>query len=314
MKRLLAIVLAAVLLVALVACGVDGGGQLQKPSDVSSGGENTKPTKSEEGQQTEPQQTEPQQTEPQTQEATVEEAVVLDEKGVKITVKRLEDKGLFGPELKLLLENESGVDLTVQVRDCSINGYMIEPMMSVDVADGKKANDGITFMRSDLEACGIDTIADMEFSFHIFTTEDWETFMDTEKIQVQTSVAETYEYTFDDSGDLVYEKNGIKIVVKGLDTGDSLLGPGIVVYMENESGQDITVQTRDVSVNGFMVDALLSSEVVDGKRAVDSITFLSSELEENEITEITEVELSFHIFDQESWDSIDDTDVVAITF
>lgn len=309
MKRLLAIVLAAVLLVALVACGVDGGGQLQKPSDVSSGGENTKPTKSEEGQQTEPQQ-----TEPQTQEATVEEAVVLDEKGVKITVKRLEDKGLFGPELKLLLENESGVDLTVQVRDCSINGYMIEPMMSVDVADGKKANDGITFMRSDLEACGIDTIADMEFSFHIFTTEDWETFMDTEKIQVQTSVAETYEYTFDDSGDLVYEKNGIKIVVKGLDTGDSLLGPGIVVYMENESGQDITVQTRDVSVNGFMVDALLSSEVVDGKRAVDSITFLSSELEENEITEITEVELSFHIFDQESWDSIDDTDVVAITF
>lgn len=309
MKRLLAIVLAAVLLVALVACGVDGGGQLQKPSDVSSGGENTKPTKSEEGQQTEPQQ-----TEPQTQEATVEEAVVLDEKGVKITVKRLEDKGLFGPELKLLLENESGVDLTVQVRDCSINGYMIEPMMSADVVDGKKANDGITFMRSDLEACGIDTIADMEFSFHIFTTEDWETFMDTEKIQVQTSVAETYEYTFDDSGDLVYEKNGIKIVVKGLDTGDSLLGPGIVVYMENESGQDITVQTRDVSVNGFMVNALLSSEVVDGKRAVDSITFLSSELEDNEITEITEVELSFHIFDQESWDSIDDTDVVAITF
>ena len=320
MKKLLAFIMAVVMLVALVACGVDGGGQLQKPSDVSSGDETTKATVGGEDPQTQPQETETQETEPQQtqpqqdQEATVAETVLLDEKGIKITAKGLKDDIIFGPELKLLIENDSGEDLTFQVRDCSINGYMVDPMMSVDVVDGKKANDGMTFLESELEACGITSIADIEFRFHIFTTEDWEDFMDTEVIQIKTSIAETYEYTYDDSGDVAYEKDGVKVVVKGLDTKDSILGPGIVVYIENQSGQDITVQTRDVSVNGFMVDAMFSSDVIDGKHAVDSITFLSSELEENEIKTISDVELSFHIFDSESWDTIDDTEVVKITF
>ena len=244
---------------------------------------------------------------------TITETVLVDEPGVKITAKSLKDDSLFGPEIKLLIENNSGKDLTFQARNSSVNGYMISTMMSVDVADGKKANDAMTFSNSELEACGIDTIADMEFSFHIFTTEDWDTYLDTSVIQLKTSAAETYEYTYDDSGDIAYEKNEVKIVVKGLQD-DSILGPGIVVYIENTGNKNITVQARTVSINGFMVDPLFSSDVLAGKRCVDSITFLSSDLEENEITEIETVELSFHIFNSENWNTIADTDTVTITF
>ena len=126
---------------------------------------------------------------------------------MKITAKSLDEDSLFGPELKLLLENNSGKDLTFQCRNASVNGYMIEPMMSVDVVDGKKANDSLIFMKSDLDACGIDMIADMEFSFHIFDTNEWEDYLDTDVIPLKTSAADTYEYTFDDSGDLAYEGN-----------------------------------------------------------------------------------------------------------
>ena len=178
----------------------------------------------------------------------------------------------------------------------------------------KKANDAITFLSSDLENCGIDVIADMDFSFHIFTTDGWEKYLDTPQVQIQTSAASTYQYTFDDSGDLAYDENGVKVVIKGLAKDDSLFGPGIVVYIENSSEKPITVQTRDVSVNGFMVDAMFSSDVMPGKHAVDTITFLSTELEENAITEIQNVELLFHIFNLDSGDLIADTDTVKMAF
>lgn len=302
MKRTLTTVLALIFAMSLAACGNPSDGEIKAPSHVT-GGSNTEEeqqgTQAEEAKET---------------EVTIDETVLVDEAGIKITAKSLETDGLFGPEIKLLIENNSGKDLTFQCRNASVNGYMAENMMSVDVVDGKKANDSLTFLKSDLEACGIETIADMEFAFHIFDTSDWETYLDTDTIQIKTSIADTYEYTYDDSGNVAYEGNGIKIVVKGLSEDASIFGPSIVVYIENTGDTDVTVQTRDVSVNGFMVNAMFSCDIAAGKRAVDTIAFMESEFEKNEITAIEDVELSFHIFDMVDWETIADTEVVTITF
>lgn len=287
MKKVLSLAIVAVLILAMTGCGATN--SANPPANVS--GNDT----------------------PAPAEVTITETLLVDESGIKITAKSLSNDGLFGPELKLLIENESGKNLTVQSRNTSVNGYMIEPMLSTDVATGKKANDTLVFSSSDLETCGITTIADMEFSFHIFTTDDWETYLDTDPIQLNTSAAATYEYTYDDSGDIAYEKDGIKIVVKGL-SQDELLGPSIVVYIENTGKKNITVQTREVSINGYMVEPIFSCDVVVGKHAVDTITFLDSELEENEITEIETVDLTFHIFDADSWTTITDTKPITIDF
>ncbi len=246
-------------------------------------------------------------------EPTITETVLVDEKGIKITAKKLTD-GFFGPEIKLLIENNSGKNLTFQSRNASVNGYMIETMMSVDVVDGKKANDSLTFMSSDLDACHITDIADMEFSFHVFTTEDWEDYFDSDAIILKTSIADTFEYHYDITGTPAYEKNDIKIWIRGLDETDSIFGPAISVYIENNSNLDIMVQTRNVSINGFMIDGIFSPEIMAGKKMLDSIIFFSSDLEENEISDIESVELSFHILELESWDTIDDSETITISF
>ncbi len=305
MKRTLAIVFAFILAMFLVACGGSSGGEVKEPSNDTTGNNTVNTQQSEQPKKPE---------EPEKTEVTISEAVLVDEAGVKITAKSLTTDGLFGPEIKLLIENNSGKDLTFQCRNASVNGYMVETMMSVDVANGKKANDSLIFMGSDLEVCGIEAIADMEIAFHIFDMADWETYLDTDAIQIKTSIADTFEYTYDDSGNLAYEGNGVKIVVKGLAEDESIFGPSIVVYIENTGDKDVTVQTRDVSINGFMVDAMFSCDVVAGKRAVDTITFMESDLEENEITAIEDVELSFHVFDMAEWETIVDTEVVNITF
>lgn len=302
MKRTLAIILAIILAMSLVACGSPSDEEIKEPSNVVTG------NNTEEGQQEE------QVEEPEETEATISETVLVDEAGIKITAKSLEVDEVFGPEIKLLIENNSGKDLTFQCRNASVNGYMVETMMSVDVVNGKKANDSLTFMQSDFEACGIEAIADMEIAFHIFDMADWETYLDTDAIQIRTSIADTFEYTYDDNGDLAYEGNGIKIVIKGLAEDDSIFGPSIVTYIENTGDKDVTVQTRDVSVNGFMVEAVFSCDVVAGKRAVDTITFMESDLEENGITTIENVELSFHVFDFDDWETIVDTEIANITF
>ena len=63
-----------------------------------------------------------------------------------------------------------------------------------------------------------------------------------------------------------------------------------------------------------MVDAMFSCDVSKGKRAVDTITFMDSDLEENGITSIEDVELYFHIFDSDEWETIVDTGIININF
>lgn len=299
MKKLLTVTLACVLMLSLVACGDSSGGEIQEPANVTS----TTTQDEQTGKVDEPDAT-----------ASINETVLVDEAGVKITAKSLETDEIFGPELKLLIENNSGMDLTFQCDYASVNGYMVETMMSVDVVNGKKANDSLTFMASSLDTCGIDTIADMEISFHVFGTADWETYLKTDTIQLRTSIADSFVYTYDDTGNLAYVGNGVKIVIKGLSEDTSIFGPSIVVYVENTSDKDVTVQARDVSINGFMVEPVYSCDVKAGKRAIDTITFLASELEENGITDIVDIELSFHIFDMNDWETIINTDTINISF
>ncbi len=61
-----------------------------------------------------------------------------------------------------------------------------------------------------------------------------------------------------------------------------------------------------------MVTPLFASTVYDGKKAFDSITILSTELENNGIDTIEDIEMNFHIYDVDSYETICDTG--SITF
>ena len=245
---------------------------------------------------------------------TINESVLFDQDGIKISSKGFESSGILGPSINLLIENNSNKSITVQAHNSSVNGYMVESMMSVDVAPGKKVNDKLNLSSSDLNTSGISTIADIEFSFHIFDAESWETISDSAPIKIETSASTGFVYSFDNSGTQVYNGNGIEIIVKGLSESDSWLGPAVVVYISNTTGKDISIQAKDVSANGYMIDPVFSCDVTSGKHAIDTITFMRSDLEKNGISSISDVELSFHIYDTESWETIVDTSPVSISF
>lgn len=114
--------------------------------------------------------------------------VIFENNGIKITYKGLDfNSSIFGPEIKLLIENNSSKSYTVQVRDFSIDGYMISTSCSVDVTAGNKTNDGITIMSNSLEENGLDehSIKKAQFYFHIFNSDDWSDSFDTVVINLE---------------------------------------------------------------------------------------------------------------------------------
>lgn len=307
-KRLFAL---SLILVCLSGCGTTSTGEIIPPSSSEAGGSNHAATTGTESEETAIEPAETVATAPSVTEE-ISETVLMDSDGIKITAKSLDKSGWMGPELKLLIENNTAQNLTVQARSISVNGYMVGSSLSADVAAGKKANDELTLTASDLEISGIETITDIEFSFHIFDSDSWDAYKDTDLVSVKTAAFGSYTQPIDDSGTIVYEEGGVKVVAKGLDTS-GWMGPAVILYIQNDSTANITVQARDESVNGFMLDASLSEEVLPGKRSIADMSFLSSQLDENEITDITEVEFSLHIFDTDTWDGIADSSQIKLT-
>lgn len=116
------------------------------------------------------------------------EQVLIDSNGIKITFNGMDySDGIFGPEVKLLIENNTDKNYTVQVRNFSVNGFMIETSMSTDVNAGKKANDTIIIENWSLEDNSISAtdLQTLEFNFSIFNSDDWTDSFDSETVNIQ---------------------------------------------------------------------------------------------------------------------------------
>lgn len=231
----------------------------------------------------------------------LEERVLYEDSTAKITLTGLES-GLFGTELKVKIENLSGKTICVQSRNVSINGIMVEPMFSAEVAAGKTANDELTF--SNLEKNRIDKIGNIELSFHVLDYDTFDKIVDTEQISIV--VDESVSDHKNDEGTPVYEAEGIKISYIGKISSDYSKGFDFVI--ENNSDKAYTVQARELSVDSVMFDPTFSAEVMPGKIIFDDMTFY----DENFPDDPKSLELKFHIYESDSLETGSDTDVITI--
>lgn len=250
--------------------------------------------------------------EQETQDVTLAETVLFDQDGIRITATGLSTDSLFGLELNLLVENDSAQNIVVQPNYCMVNGYMMDGLLSADVAAGKKANDTLDFLSNALARCGIETIADIELDLVVSDGDSWQTLYETGPVILQTSAAGQYTQTYDDSGEEIYNQNGIRVVAKSVN--DDLFGMGIKFYLENNTDKAVIVNADNVSVNGYMMTDLLYSDFAPHSHAVDTLTLLGSELEDNHIDTITDAELSLQITDADYYQTIDSTAPITLHF
>ena len=114
---------------------------------------------------------------------------------------------------------------------------------------------------------------------------------------------------------ILFNQDGIKITCKGYITGGTWdFGPSLKFLVENTTDKNITVQVRDCSVNGFMIDPICSANVAAGKKSNNSMTWFTSVFEENDILEVETIEFYFYIFDSDEWGTIVESDVITLNF
>ena len=228
--------------------------------------------------------------------------LLLNKRGLVITATGLVENGAQGPSLNVTIENRSETDVTVEIRDACVNGWMMDVSFSADVAAGKKKAGSILFPASGMKRSGIDIIADLEFSFHILN-KNRITFLDSDMVTIRTPAADTYQYLFDDSGQELYNENGVRIISRGFDPDES----GLVLILENTTDRAITVQARSVSVNGSAVNVVFTEEIPAGRRSAASVTITDVPFEE-----IRKVSFYLRVSDRDRRTTLFDTDPFTI--
>ncbi len=242
----------------------------------------------------------------------VKEQVLVDQDDVVITLKSLQE-GFFGPEFLITTKNNRDREIAVGVSEITINGVMMQAMFPCEVRPGKESTDELSFWDLHLERAGIDVIQTLELKFEVGDQETWDHIFFTDTIKITTDFDPSYVQTFDDSGLVAVEDDGVKIVVKTKVTTGMFDTSEILVYMENNTDGNIVVEVRDVTVNGLNIRPEFSCGIVTGKKAFEALTFFDFTLEENGVESIDEIELQFYFRDISDWDTIYDYPLVKIT-
>ncbi len=294
----------------LAGCGSSSSASTEKKDIVKSEETTTQTTETTTEETAAEEQTE--ETSTDSEAVTIEEQVLVDQDGIKITATGYETDSIWGDGIKLLIENETDKDVTVGCTALIVNDFMISDLFASNVAAGKKANETMYLMSSELKAAGIESVGQIEVYFHVYDSGSFDSLFDTECVTIKTSAYENMDTTADDSGTELYNEGGIRIVGKTVDE-NSFWGTAILLYCENTSGKNVGISVDDMSVNGFMMTPYFSTTVYDGKKSFDDITLMSSELESNGIEAIEEVELKFHIYDVETYSTIADSDPITFS-
>ena len=107
------------------------------------------------------------------------------------------------------------------------------------------------------------------------------------------------EITFTEMVAIDNEDCAIKIT--GIEA-DNMWGYTINALLENKStDKTYMFSVETAAINGVQCDPFFASEVAAGKKANKDISFTVDKLKKNGITEYTDIELTFHVYDNNDW-------------
>lgn len=263
MKKCLAVLMLAVLMLAMCACGTKESADNETTKDISANEAITETSVNEaegstEGESTENSKPEPTQTTVPPQEsivAEIEETVVYDSDDAKITVLELvQDVRKIG--IKMRLENKTDKELGINVEHLVYNDITLSSATAFTAQAGQTEEAVLYVSKYELERSKITTITsigsgDMELL-------DWN--QSYRKIcdlpfELTTTAAGKYTQKLDEDAKLLWEDENLSIKVSlGYKEGvlDNMEMP--LLMIENHSDQKVRLKCEKILVNGTDVD------------------------------------------------------------
>ena len=320
MKKVLASLLVALVMMSFVACGSSNTPTNTTPADnnTASTGESTQAKNTESETQGETTTPAPEETIAAASEVSFESFTPIDNNECAVTIKDLDPNNMWGYTIKVGLENKSS-DKTYMfsVTTASVNGVVADPFFATEVAPGKKANEDISFTDSSLTENGIKDYTDIEIVFRVYDSNDWSA------DDVANEAFHIYPYGEDKatvfvrdpqpSDQILVDDDNVTVTIIGKEY-DPIWGYTLKLFAVNKTDTEIMVSVDEASVNGYMADPFFATSIPAGKCEFTSMSWSNSTLEENEITEIEEIEFKLRVYDSKNWNASDFfNDVITIT-
>lgn len=268
-------VLAAVMLFSLTGCGSSGGGNETTPV-----GNVTVPN-------TQKETTGQQATPSKPVAATISETVMWDNDDIKVTALSLTSDQYYHI-LNLQIENKTGSELFVMASRTAVNSFVVEPTMGVKVPAGSTAKGEFKVRLKDVAA---NVIADIETRFS-YSSSDHSINRKTERVKLETSAAASYDYSYDESGTVLYDANGIKIICKGFnDEGN----PMIYLSSTGELSEGCCVEEYEIYVNGKKTYSDYCQWVFTNTRNLAELELEDKDVDGNALGKAESLKVSFKI-------------------
>ena len=79
----------------------------------------------------------------------------------------------WGYVVDCYMENRANHALLFSWDDTQVNGESMDPLWGVEIPPGKRACSSVIFLAFMLEECGVHTVREIDFTLHIFNSDDW---------------------------------------------------------------------------------------------------------------------------------------------
>lgn len=300
MKRLILMALCLCLCVSLVACGGAAPAPTEPPLFPTEA-----PTEAAvDGAPTAPAQMP---TEPPV-DYTLSGQTLVDNEHCVFTVTGTEFNDHLGLQIQVLCENKSDRTLMFSWNNVSVCGFMYDPMWAEEVAPGKKVNTTIGIDTYALEQMKVSSVDQIEFDLYV---QDSEEFMEAPVVNERFTVyptgktAETVKFPVfepSETDTVIVDNEDLTFIVMNVD--DELADYYTLnCYIANKTDKNLMLSWDEVSVNGFMVNPFWALSVAAGKQAYTEIIFFRTDLEEQDIEVVQDIEFRLQASDNDNWEA-----------
>lgn len=235
----------------------------------------------------------------ETQPVSFDPITLVDEEGLSITLTGFDEtpNPFGGPTAYLHLKNASEKSLYFYVGDVGINGYSLTSfrLLTQDpLAPGGEADAMLEIADEWYTSLGFDRAYELNAWFWFYDGDTSELWHMAEPVSVPLPGAKAGAFIPDESGTVVYNENGVKLIVQDL-LGPLSDQPAIRLYAYDTRSDYVFILLDELSINGKPIKSDTHVDLIPGMRRASYVSLSKDELAKEGIDQIREMKASFTI-------------------
>ena len=211
--------------------------------------------------------------------------LIYDADDIRVYYLGYADEPLYGPQVKLYIENDKNIEVSVYARDFSANGIMFTVGSDTRVPPRGTARDSIYIVDTNFETSGIISVEKVEFSLEVINAkEKYRKNSDIISIDIKDPGSSGAQPGAAPAGsepeikELIYETEEINIYYTGF--GFSPAGDlRVDFWIENNTSHLIEVFVNRFSLNGVDVTPSMNERVAANKASKGELFVIKPELD-----------------------------------